>query len=105
MSSERVHCSRYFYSLINVGYTSNFSSVESYSCLCVIQLQKKTERMVSMAFKNLGSEGELFPQSVFIIASYGEDGTPNAMNAAWAGECSRHEICFNIGDHKTTETS
>ena len=60
------------------------------------------ERMVGMAFRNLGSEGELFPQSVFIIASYGEDGTPNAMNAAWAGECSRHEICFNIGDHKTT---
>lgn len=57
--------------------------------------------MVGMAFRNLGSEGELFPQSVFIIASYGEDGTPNAMNAAWAGECSRHEICFNIGDHKT----
>lgn len=56
-----------------------------------------------MAFRNLGSEGELFPQSVFIIASYGEDGTPNAMNAAWAGECSRKEICFNIGDHKTTE--
>jgi flavin reductase (DIM6/NTAB) family NADH-FMN oxidoreductase RutF len=56
-----------------------------------------------MAFRNLGSEGELFPQSVFIIASYGVDGTPNAMNAAWAGECSRKEICFNIGDHKTTE--
>jgi hypothetical protein len=55
-----------------------------------------------MAFKNLGSEGELFPQSVFIIASYDEDGTPNAMNAAWAGECGRHEICFNIGNHKTT---
>ncbi len=55
-----------------------------------------------MAFKNLGSKGELFPQSVFIIASYGEDGTPNAMNAAWAGECGRTEICFNIGDHKTT---
>ena len=47
-----------------------------------------------MAFKNLGSEGELFPQSVFIIASYDEQGTPNAMNAAWAGECSRKEICF-----------
>lgn len=55
-----------------------------------------------MAKKNLGSEGELFPQSVFIIASYGEDGTPNAMNAAWAGECTRKEICFNIGDHKST---
>ena len=55
-----------------------------------------------MAFRNLGGEGELFPQSVFIIASYDENGVPNAMNAAWAGECSRQEICFNIGDHKTT---
>lgn len=52
--------------------------------------------------KSLGDMGELFPQSVFIIASYDEDGVPNAMNAAWAGECTRHEICFNIGDHKTT---
>ena len=55
-----------------------------------------------MAFKNLGGVAELFPQSVFIIASYDEEGVPNAMNAAWAGECSRQEICFNIGDHKTT---
>ena len=23
--------------------------------------------------------------------------------SASAGECTRHEICFNIGDHKTTE--
>lgn len=53
--------------------------------------------------RSLGDEGELFPQSVFIIASYDEDGVPNAMNAAWAGECTRHEVCFNIGDHKTTE--
>ena len=52
--------------------------------------------------KSLGNAGELFPQSVFIIASYDENGVPNAMNAAWAGECARHEICFNIGDHKTT---
>ena len=53
--------------------------------------------------RSLGDAGELFPQSVFIIASYDEDGVPNAMNAAWAGECTRREICFNIGDHKTTE--
>lgn len=25
--------------------------------------------------KDLGSAGELFPQSVFIVASYGEDGS------------------------------
>lgn len=53
--------------------------------------------------RSLGDAGEVFPQSVFIIASYDESGVPNAMNAAWAGECTRHEICFNIGDHKTTE--
>lgn len=52
--------------------------------------------------KNLGAEGELFPQSVFIVASYGDDGTPNAMNVAWAGECTRKEVCINIGNHKTT---
>lgn len=53
--------------------------------------------------KSLGAKGELFPQSVFIIATYDEGGTPNAMNAAWAGECGRDEACFNIGGHKTTE--
>ncbi len=53
--------------------------------------------------KNLGSAGELFPQSVFIVASYDDDGVPNAMNVAWGGECTRNEICINIGDHKTTD--
>ena len=53
--------------------------------------------------KDLGVAGELFPQSVFIVASYDEDGVPNAMNVAWAGECTRHEVAINIGDHKTTE--
>ena len=53
--------------------------------------------------KDLGAAGELFPQSVFIVASYDEAGTPNAMNVAWGGECTRHEVAVNIGDHKTTE--
>ena len=53
--------------------------------------------------KNLGSAGELFPQSVFIVGSYDEEGVPNAMNVAWAGECTRNEIVINIGDHKTTD--
>ncbi len=53
--------------------------------------------------KNLGVAGELFPQSVFIVASYGEDGTPNAMNVAWGGECARTQVAINIGDHKTTD--
>ena len=53
--------------------------------------------------KNLGCAGELFPQSVFIVASYDEADVPNAMNVAWGGECTRDCICINIGDHKTTE--
>lgn len=53
--------------------------------------------------KNLGNAGELFPQSVFIVASYDEAGVGNAMNVAWGGECERHSVCINIGDHKTTE--
>ncbi len=53
--------------------------------------------------KDFGSKGELFPQSVFIVASYSKDGIPNAMNVAWGGECTRDEIAINIGDHQTTD--
>lgn len=53
--------------------------------------------------KDLGNTGELFPQSVFIVASYEEDGTPNAMNVAWGGECTRDCVAINIGSHKTTD--
>ena len=33
--------------------------------------------------KNFGAKPFLYPQLVMVIASYGEDGTPDAMNAAW----------------------
>lgn len=52
--------------------------------------------------KDLGCASELFPQSVFIVASYDEEGVPNAMNVAWAGACTRDCIAINIGSHKTT---
>lgn len=32
--------------------------------------------------KNFGAKPLLYPQPVFIIGSYAEDGTPDAMNAA-----------------------
>lgn len=53
--------------------------------------------------KDLGSAGELFPQSVFIVATYDENGVADAMNVAWGGQCTRNEIAINIGDHKTTD--
>ena len=35
--------------------------------------------------KNFGAQPWVYPQPVLIIAICGEDGTPNAMNAAWGG--------------------
>ena len=32
--------------------------------------------------KNFGAHASIYPQPVFILAAYGEDGTPCAMNAA-----------------------
>lgn len=33
--------------------------------------------------KNFGAKPFLYPQPVLIIASYDENGVPDAMNAAW----------------------
>ncbi len=54
--------------------------------------------------KNFGAKPMVYPMPVFIIATYGEDGTPNAMNAAWGGISEEAEISICISaDHKTTE--
>ena len=42
--------------------------------------------------KNFGAKPLSYPQPVFIIATYGEDGTPDAMNAAWGGISEMNEI-------------
>ena len=41
---------------------------------------------------------------MFIIATYGPDGTPDAMNAAWGGisEANELSMCLSAG-HKTTK--
>lgn len=52
--------------------------------------------------KNFGSKPYTYPQPVFIIATYGGDGTPDAMNAAWGGisEANELSMCLSAG-HKT----
>ena len=54
--------------------------------------------------KDFGAKPILYPQPVFIIATYGDGGVPNAMNAAWGGITDENEItvCVSAG-HKTTE--
>ena len=53
--------------------------------------------------RNFGVKPWTYPQPVFIIATYGEDGTPDAMNAAWGGIVGRNEIIIDLSNHKTTE--
>ena len=52
--------------------------------------------------KNFGSKPVCYPQPVFILGTYDENGVPNAMNAAWGGISDDHEIsiCVSAG-HKT----
>jgi len=53
--------------------------------------------------KNFGPKPACYPMPVYIIGTYGADGTPNAMNAAWGGISEEEEvsICISAG-HKTT---
>ncbi len=55
-----------------------------------------------MARKNFGPKPYSYPQPVWIIATYDENGVPNAMNAAWGGISEENEIsvCLSV-DHKT----
>lgn len=54
--------------------------------------------------KNFGVKPAVYPQPVFIIATYGEDGIPDAMNAAWGGISEENELTMCISaDHKTTK--
>lgn len=53
--------------------------------------------------KNFGAKPWTYPQPVFILATYGEDGTPDAMNAAWGGisDDTQLSLCISAR-HKTT---
>ena len=53
--------------------------------------------------KSFGSKPWMLPQPVLIIGTYNEDGTPNAMTAAWGGQWDRGEIMISMGAHATTE--
>lgn len=55
-----------------------------------------------MSRKNFGAKPYSYPQPVFIIATYDENGAPNAMNAAWGGisEANEVSVCLSA-NHKT----
>lgn len=54
--------------------------------------------------KNFGAKPILYPQPVFIIGSYDENGIPDAMNAAWGGISESNEISICLSaEHKTVK--
>lgn len=54
--------------------------------------------------KNFGPKPNIYPMPVLIIAAYGEDGVPDAMNAAWGGisESTEISMCLSPG-HRTVK--
>lgn len=54
--------------------------------------------------KNFGVKPWTYPQPVFIIGSYDEEGNADAMNAAWCGISNANQIamCLSAG-HKTVK--
>lgn len=54
--------------------------------------------------KNFGPKHFLYPQPVLIVGSYNEDGSPNAMTAAWGAICDYTKIAVVLDkNHKSTK--
>ena len=54
---------------------------------------------------NYGAKPIMFPQPVLIVATYDENGVPNAMNAAWGMTSDFNEISISMSEHKTTDNA
>lgn len=54
--------------------------------------------------KSLGVKALIYPMPVLIIGTYNEDGTPNAMNAAWGTVCDTDKVIITLSlCHKTVQ--
>lgn len=54
--------------------------------------------------KSFGSKPMCYPMPVYVIGTYNEDGTVNAMTAAWGGISEENQISICVDDaHKTVK--
>lgn len=54
--------------------------------------------------KNLAAKSYLYPQPVLVIGTYNEDGTPNAMVAAWGCVSDSNQVAIYVANsHKTMD--
>lgn len=53
--------------------------------------------------KTIDPVAAVYPCPVLIVGTYTADGTPNAMNVAWGGQCGPAHVALNLSPHATTE--
>jgi flavin reductase (DIM6/NTAB) family NADH-FMN oxidoreductase RutF len=46
--------------------------------------------------KQLGPKPMILPMPALLVGTYGEDGTPNAMTAAWTAVCCHKPLCVGV---------
>ncbi|MBQ9767410.1 MAG: polysaccharide deacetylase family protein [Lachnospiraceae bacterium] len=64
----------------------------------------KIQKEEAVRRKNLGAKTYCYPMPVFIIGSYDENGTPDAMNAAWGGISEEEQISICLSpEHRTVK--
>jgi flavin reductase (DIM6/NTAB) family NADH-FMN oxidoreductase RutF len=51
---------------------------------------------------SMGARTLLFPAPVLMVGTYGHDGKPNLMNAAWGGICCSQPPCVAVSLRKAT---
>ena len=56
-----------------------------------------------MSRVDFGAKPVMYPMPALIVATYDENGVPNAMNAAWGIITDMNEISISMSEHKTTE--
>ncbi|MFH2010593.1 MAG: flavin reductase family protein [bacterium] len=54
--------------------------------------------------KRLGASPTVLPLPAVLVATYGDDGTPNAMTAAWAASCCHEPPCVGVAVRKNRLT-
>ncbi len=54
--------------------------------------------------KSLGAQTLVFPTPTWVVATYDQEGRPNAMTAAWGGICCSDPPCVAVSLRKATYT-
>jgi len=54
--------------------------------------------------KKLGAKPLILPMPALLVGTYSDDGTPNAMTAAWAAVCCHRPFCVGVAVRQSRKT-